>query len=101
MSFTESSQLKHAYGPQVRILDSKFHEGLLARLCAPETFQPEINDLVKNLYRHLLISAMNQEFPRESFKAPTRMTEFHPDKSLSGERLKHDQQAIVVNIVRA
>jgi len=101
MSVTEPSQLVHAYGPQVHILKSPFHETLLARLCAPETFQPEINNLVSHLYQQLLVSAMNQEFPRERFTAPTRMTEFHPDQKLSGERLQREQSAIVVNIMRA
>ena len=95
------SEIEHKYGSQVHILDNKFLSGLLARLCAPETYQPEINHLVQILYSQLLITAMNREFPIEEFESATRMTAMHPDKLLSGHRLQHDQRAIVVNLARA
>lgn len=94
-------EIVHKYGPQVHIRNNKFLSGLLARLCSPETFQPEINHLVQILYNHLLISVMNQEFPIEKFESATRMVSIHPDQALTGERLKHDQRAIVVNLARA
>ncbi len=96
-----NSEVEHKYGPQVHILNNHFLTGLLARLCAPETFQPEINHLVQILYNQLLITAMNQEFPRETFETATRMTAMHPNQKLRGERLAHDQRAIVVNLARA
>jgi len=96
-----SIEIEHCYGHQVHILNNRFLDGLLARLCAPETYQPEINHLVEILYNQLLITAMNQEFPTENFETSTRMTAMHPDKKLSGQRLQHDQRAIVVNLARA
>jgi len=94
-------EIEHRYGPQVHLLKNFFLDGLLARLCSPETLQPEINHLVEILYNHLLITVMNQEFPQEDFQSETRMTAMHPDIQLSGKRLKHDQRAIVVNLARA
>ncbi len=96
-----NSEVQHKYGSQVHILDNKFLSGLLARLCSPETYQPEINHLVQLLYSQLLMTVMNEEFPTENFESATRMVEIHPECLLSGKRLKHDQRAIVVNLARA
>jgi uracil phosphoribosyltransferase len=95
------TEVEHHYGPQVHILHNKFLDGLLARLCSPEVFQPEINHLAQILYNHLLITVMNQEFPSESYSSATRMTASHPDQKVHGERIKKDQRAIVVNLARA
>jgi uracil phosphoribosyltransferase len=82
-------------------LNNQFLEGLLARLCSPETFQPEINHLVQILYSQLVITVMNQEFPTENYEISTRMTEMHPESPLRGQRLLRNQRAIVVNLARA
>jgi uracil phosphoribosyltransferase len=95
------TEIEHHYGPQVHILNNRFLDGLLARLCSPETFQPEINHLAHILYNHLLITVMNQEFPSEKFSSATRMTSMHPDQKLSGEKIQSTQRAIVVNLARA
>jgi uracil phosphoribosyltransferase len=92
---------EHHYGPQVHLLDNAFLHGVLARLCSPETFQPDINRLVELLYNHLISTAVNAEFGHENFEQPTRMTEFHPDQRLKGHRLARDQKAVVVNLARA
>jgi uracil phosphoribosyltransferase len=93
--------MQHHYGPQVHLVDNPFLSGLLARLCAPETFQPEVNHLIEVLYTHLISVAMNQEFQIENFRAPTRMTDMHPDKLLQGERIAAAQRAVCVNLARA
>jgi len=94
-------EVEHRYGSQVHILKNQFLEGLLARLCAPETYQPEINHLVELLYNHLIIHVMNQEFPKEQYETPTRMTAMHADQFLAGTRIKHDQRVVSVNLARA
>ncbi|GIL16748.1 MAG: hypothetical protein BroJett040_04990 [Oligoflexia bacterium] len=94
-------QIEHYYGPQVHIIDNTFLNGLLAQLCSPETYQPTINHLVELLYKHLLITVMNAEFPKEDFSIPTRMTAMHPQNLLSGKRFKKNQKVISVNIARA
>lgn len=93
--------MKHHYGPQVHLIDSPFLSGLLAKLCAPETFQPQINHLVEVLYTHLISAAVNQEFRTEHFRQATRMTAAHPEQLLEGERIAEDQRAVCVNLARA
>lgn len=94
-------KIEHYYGPQVHILNNTYLNGLLAKLCAPETFQPEINHLVEMLYGHLLTTVMNEQFPKEILKTATRMAEYHPEQLLTSERLKPQQRVISVNIARA
>ena len=94
-------EIPHHYGPQVHLVDNPFLNGLLAELCSPHTFQPEINRLVEMIYTDLISKVVNQEFSREAFKIPTRMTEHHPDIELSGVRIAKSQKAVCVNLARA
>ncbi len=94
-------KIEHFYGPQVHILNNTYLNGLLAKLCSPETFQPEINHLVEILYGHLLTTVMNEQFPKEHIQTITRMTDMHPDQKLTAERIQPDQRVISVNIARA
>lgn len=94
-------KIEHYYGSQVHILNNTYLNGLLAKLCAPETFQPEINHLVETLYGHLLTTVMNEQFPKETIETDTRMAAYHPDKKLRTERIKASQKVISVNIARA
>lgn len=94
-------ELSHLYGPQVHIIDNPFLNGLLARLCTPECFQPEINRIVEVLYTHLISVTVNNEFDKEKFEEATRMTEFHPDKKLKGLRIAPNQKAVSINLARA
>lgn len=99
MSFQQ--ELKHFYGPQVHIVDSPFLNGLLARVCSPECFQPEINRIVEVLYNYLISMTLNNEFEVETFAQPTRMTEVHPEKMLHTSRISPHQKAVSVNLARA
>lgn len=94
-------ELRHLYGPQVHIIDSPFLNGLLARLCSSDCFQPEINRIVEVLYTHLISITVNNEFMIEKFEEPTRMTELHPDCRLQGHRIARGQKAVSVNLARA
>lgn len=93
--------MKHHYGPQVHFLDEPFLHGVLARLCSPGVFQPEINRLVELLYSHLISRMTEQEFAKENFSQPTRMTEMHPEIVLHDRRIARAQQAVIVNLARA
>ena len=44
-------EIEHRYGPNVHMLANPFLLGQLAKLCAKETVQPEVNRLVGSLYR--------------------------------------------------
>ncbi|HWU44336.1 MAG TPA: uracil phosphoribosyltransferase [Bdellovibrio sp.] len=94
-------ELTHLYGPRVHIIDSSFLNGLLAKLCHPDCFQPEINRIVEVLYTHLISLTMNNEFDRESFSQITRMTSHHPEQKLQSHRLASSQKAVSVNLARA
>lgn len=95
------NEINHQYGSQVHLLNNSFLNGLLAKLCSPETYQPEINHIVEILYHNLLIEMMNQEFPKEAFKSATRMTATHPEQFVLGQKIKSNQRVICVNIARA
>lgn len=95
------SELQHKYGSQIHLLDNPFLSGLLAKLCSPNTYQPEINHLVEILYNNLIIHVMNQEFPKVNFQSETRMTSLHPEQLLSGEKISRQQKVVCVNIARA
>ncbi len=91
----------HHYGPNVHLLQSPSLEGWLARLCSPETVQPQINHLILRLYQNMIRFAIDQELPREKFRVPTRMTETHPQVMLEGTRIVPQTRAISVNLARA
>lgn len=93
--------IEHKYGPKFRIIDNSFLQGALAKLCSPNTYQPEINRLVHLLYTHLIGVVINEEFKHASFSQETRMTELHPDQFLEGKRIDPNQSAICVNLARA
>ena len=65
---------KHFYGPQVHLLDSPFLNGILAKLCSPQTYQPEINRLVHLLYTHLISTVIDQEFEHETVETEKQET---------------------------
>jgi len=94
-------EVTHHYGKQVHLIDNPFLSGLLAKLCSPETFQPEINRLVEMLYTHLISIAVSNEFEIENFTQPTRMTEYHLQIRLQGQRIASSQKAVCVNLARA
>jgi uracil phosphoribosyltransferase len=94
-------EVAHKYGPQVHLVENPFLAGILAKLCAAETLQPEINRLVEVLYTHLISISVNNEFDVEDFQQDTRMTALNPTIQLSGRRIAQDQKAVCVNLARA
>lgn len=94
-------EVQHYYGSQVHLIDNPFLSGLLAKLCSPETFQPEINRLVEIIYTQMISTVVNQEFKLETFDSPTRMTEVHANIHLQGTRIATSQKAVCVNLARA
>ena len=92
---------KHFYGPRVHLLDSPFLNGILAKLCSPQTFQPEINRLVHLLYTHLISTVIDSEFEHEEIESETRMTASHPGILLKTVRPSAHQTVACVNLARA
>jgi uracil phosphoribosyltransferase len=94
-------EIAHKYGSQVHLIDNAFLNGLLARLCSPQSFQPEINRLVEVLYTHMISIVVNKEFDHELFTEPTRMADYHPEILLQGHRISRQAKAVCVNLARA
>jgi uracil phosphoribosyltransferase len=92
---------RHHYGKNVHVLADPFLESHLASLCSPETFQPEINQLVSTIYQGLLSHAVNRFFPLREAVLPTRMTSIHPDVKLHTRVVDPQTRAISVNLARA
>ena len=93
--------LEHHYGPNVHILNSSFANGVLAQLCSPNTFQPQVNSLVETLYKILLTTVLDKEFTHIKTETETRMSQTHPDCKLITTQIENSQKCIVVNLARA
>lgn len=96
------SEVEHRYGKNVHLLSDPFLLSLLARLCAAETVQPVINELVHSIYSSLLNTVVAREFPTRIVEVPTRMAEFHPKEAVySGPKIDSSQPVVTVNLARA
>jgi uracil phosphoribosyltransferase len=95
------SEIVHRYGAPVHILADPLSLNLLGRLCQQGTVQPEVNRLVGELYRSLLHVVIAAEFPRRRSTVTTRMIEFTPAGSWSGEAVATDTPAVCVALARA
>jgi uracil phosphoribosyltransferase len=95
------SEIEHRYGPNVHILSDPFLLSHLAVLCAEDTTQPVINELVTTLYSSLLKIAVNQEFPTRTAHIPTRMAAAYPEAVYQGPVISPDTPVVSVNLARA
>ena len=68
-----TSELTHRYGARVHIIQDPFLLTLLAKLCSPQTIQPQFNWLVGDAYRYLTAILLNVEFPHTHIESETRM----------------------------
>jgi uracil phosphoribosyltransferase len=93
--------IEHRYGANTHILGGPLLLSWLARLCAPETVQPEVNGLVTRLYENLVARVLDREFPTRDVRLATRMTAHHPGAFFEGKVLAQDARAVVVNLMRA
>lgn len=96
------SEIEHRYGDNVHLLSDPFLLSLLARLCAQETVQPVINELVHSIYSSVLNTVVAREFPSRMVEVKTRMAEFHPVEAVyAGPKIVADQGVVTVNLARA
>ena len=93
-------ELEHRYGSQVHLLADPYLLGVLARLGAKGTIQPEVNRLVVELYRGLACAVLNAEFPRTVAEVPTRMIDLHAEGVFRGQLVDPATRAVTVNIAR-
>lgn len=93
--------MEHRYGPQVHILNDVFLTTVLAQLGSPETHQPKLNTLITFLYRRLLETVVNDEFPVRQMELPTRMTSYYAEQKFRGKIIDPLQKVVCVNLARA
>lgn len=93
--------MKHHYGNNVHFFDQPYLLGLLAKLCQPTTFQPEINRYVDYLYSQLLAEVVNNFFPTQNISVATRMHKDHPDVMLKTRQINPETKAVCINLARA
>lgn len=96
-----TAELRHHYGENYHVLADPFLLSHLARLCDINTFQPQINLLVRDLYRYIIKAVLNAEFPRKVTTTTTRMIEHSPKGLWTGEVIDPETRAVTVNIARA
>src|ERR1700760_1698157 len=89
-------EIDHRYGPNVHLIDDPLAWTQLARLCARETIQPEVGQLVRTLYQRLAQIVVAAEFPRERVAVPTRMVNHSPEAVYRGLALDHSTQCVTV-----
>ena len=94
-------EIKHGYGSGVHLLDDPLAWTLLARVCSPETGQPDIGRLIRMLYEMLARTVLAAEFPRVKVATPTRMVSYHPEAVYRGTALSRATKAVTVGIARA
>ncbi len=95
------SELDHKYGNQVHILSDPFLFTTLARLCEATCTQPLINMLLDKLYRDMVKTVMNVEFPTVDAVVETRMAGMHPEGKFVGRVVDPKTQVVCVNLARA
>lgn len=95
------SELTHHYGKNVHLVGNPYLLSVLATLCAKGTAQPQINQLVSQLYTDLVKTVINAELPRKRVAIPTRMIDSTPQAMYQGEVIDPEVRAIAVNIARA
>lgn len=96
-----ASEIEHRYGPNVHLLDDPLAWTQLARLCARETVQPEVGQLVRVLYQRLAQVVLAAEFPRTRVAVPTRMVMTSPEAVYRGAALDPSTKCVTVGIARA
>jgi uracil phosphoribosyltransferase len=94
-------EIEHRYGPNVHLLDDPLAWTLLARLCARDTFQPDVGRLVRSLYERLAEIVAGAELPRVRVDVPTRMVASSPEAVYRGLAIAPHTKVVTVGIARA
>ncbi len=94
-------EIEHRYGNCIHLLKDPYLLTVLARLCSPESVQPEINSLVRELYQQLISRVVAAEFPRRRVEMPTRMITSTPRGVYVGQVVEPATRVVVVDVARA
>lgn len=98
-----SQELDHLYGDNYHILNDPFLITELGKLCQMQTKQPEVNNLIRDLYSHMFREVVNNEFPTKETTITTRMAEY--DSQGRGHCkctvVDPDTKAVIIDVMRA
>jgi uracil phosphoribosyltransferase len=94
-------EMPHQYGDGVHLLADPILFTMLARLGQPETVQPEVTWLIRDIYETLVRVVIANELPRTSVEVPTRMREVTDAGVWRGAVLDPTTRVVTVNIARA
>ncbi|OGQ88257.1 MAG: uracil phosphoribosyltransferase [Deltaproteobacteria bacterium RIFOXYA12_FULL_58_15] len=94
-------ELPHEYGGNVHLLADPVLLTLLGRLCRPETLQPEVTWLIRDIYETLVRLVIANELPRRQAEVRTRMFASTSAGVWSGSLLDPNTRVVTVNIARA
>jgi len=94
------SEVEHHYGDQVHLLADPFLATRLARLCSEEAGQPEVNAILRGLYRDLIRIVVAAELPRTRLRVRTRMAEVTEHAVLDVTGIDLGTEVVCVDIVR-
>jgi len=94
-------EIEHRYGPNVHLLSDPVLLSQLAKLCKPETIQPDVTWLVRDLYEAMVRMVIANEFPRAQIEIDTRMRQTTKRGRWCGSALDPDMDVVTVNIARA
>lgn len=97
----QCSEIEHRYGPQAHILSDAFLFTTLAKLCDPNCHQPLINQLLNTLYREMVKTVVNMEFPLTQVPLETRMKQYHPEACFQALVIDPSTRVVCVNLARA
>lgn len=95
------NEIEHRYGPGFHIVKDPVVNTYLARLGARDTVQPEINGLIRMLYREMMHKVAASEFPRVMTEEPTRMIEVTDRGVWRGETVDPRTPVVVASMARA
>ncbi len=95
------SEVRHHYGSNIHLLSDPVLLTQLARLSRPETVQPEITWLVRDLYESLVRVVIANELPLAHAEVPTRMFASAPEAVWAGAVLDPTTKVVSVDIARA
>ncbi len=95
------SEIEHKYGKNVHVLADPYLFTTLAKLCRTDCKQPLINQLLNILYRELVKTVVNHEFPEKETTLDTRMLAYHPEGSFKALVLDPATRVVCVNLARA
>ena len=82
------------------ILDTPYNLTLLSMLGQPETFQPEIDRIIGNLYSNMFGGIADKELEQEKVSVKTRIYAKDKRGVFNGIVLRKNQKAVVADVIR-